>query len=95
MCGSTRSPPRLRRRLGLAAEAAAEAAPGTSGAGRSLEEYVDAVRAERKAGEVGGSWDHANQPTGLTESQWQPGDPIDMPSSRGNYPGFDTARGRY
>jgi hypothetical protein len=87
----------LRRRLGLASEAAAAeaAAAGTSGAGKSLQEYVDAVRAERKAGDVGGSWDHANQPTGLPESQWRPGDPIDMPSSRGNYPPYDTARGRY
>jgi hypothetical protein len=55
----------------------------------SLREYVDTVRKNRKAGEVAGPWDHTNQPRGLPLNQWQPGDPPDMPSSRGNYAPYD------
>ena len=89
----------LRRRLrraGTAAGEAAAAAQGVSGANRTLDEYLDAVRAEVHAGgSVGGKWDHANQPRGLPESRWEPGLPIDMPNSAGAYPVYDVARGRY
>lgn len=89
----------LRRRLGrevLEEGAAGSAAARALGEGRNLDEYLDALRSEQhSAGTVGRSWDYPNQPRGLPDSQWRPGDPIDMPNTRGTYPAYDTARGRY
>jgi hypothetical protein len=67
-----------------------------SGAGRTLDEYLGALRAESHgSGSVGGRWDHAGQPRGLPKARWEPGLPIDMPNSQGAYPTYDTARPRY
>jgi hypothetical protein len=90
----------LRRRLGRgaegAAEAAGDAAHGISGAGRSLDDYVDALRAEPHGpGSVGGRWDHASHPAGRPVGRWEPGMPIDMPNERGAYPAYDLGRSRY
>jgi hypothetical protein len=88
----------LRSRLGRQAleEVATGAGRQAMGAGKTLDEYVDAMRAERhEAGSIGRSWDHQNQPRGLPESKWRPGDPIDMPNSAGTYPAYDVVRKRY
>jgi len=44
-------------------------------------------------GSAGSAWDYARFPR--VSRRWQLGDPIDMPSSAGEYPTFDTARTRY
>ncbi|WP_344120968.1 hypothetical protein [Kocuria aegyptia] len=88
----------LRRRL-RGAEAASDVATGArgvSGANRTLAQYLDALRQEARApGTMPGRWDHANQPRGLPNSQWEPGMPMDMPNTAGNYPTYDIARPRY
>jgi hypothetical protein len=89
---------RLRRQARSSGGAAADAtrAAGTSGAGRTLDDYLGALKAESHGpGSVGGRWDHPNQPRGLADSRWEPGLPIDMPNTRGNYPAYDVARARY
>lgn len=87
---------RLARGAGAAGEVAGAAAHTTSGANRSLSEYIDALRAEsHRAGLGGNRWDHANQPRGLPASKWEPGMPIDMPNTAGGYPPYDLARPRY
>ncbi|MDZ7754073.1 MAG: DUF4157 domain-containing protein [Gammaproteobacteria bacterium] len=89
----------LRRRLGReAVDEGADAARAAHalGEGRNLDEYLQALRAERhEAGTVGRSWDYDHHPQGLPDSRWQPGDPIDMPNTQGTYPAYDRARGRY
>lgn len=90
----------LRRRLGREAieegGAAAGAARAALGEGKTLDEYLAALRSEsHPGGTVGRSWDYQHQPIGLPESKWRPGDPIDMPNTRGTYPTYDTARQRY
>lgn len=90
----------LRRRLGresLEEAATTAGAAGRSlGAGRTLDEYLDALQSESHGhGSVGRAWDYENHPRGLAESQWRPGLPIDMPNTRGTYPAYDTARSRY
>jgi hypothetical protein len=59
-------------------------------------DYLNALRQEvHTAGSVGRGWDHTRFPQAPRGTRWQPGDPIDMPSTSGEYPTFDTARERY
>lgn len=90
--GRTSDPPPTLRAFASTDEIVA----GASGAHRTLDEYLDALRAEsHDAGSVGGKWDHFNQPTGLRNVDWEPGVPIDMPNPAGHYPVYTTARKRY
>lgn len=89
----------LKHRMGR--EALTETGTGAGarealGQGKSLDEYLSALRSERHTpGTVGRTWDYEHQPTGLAESKWEPGLPIDMPNTRGTYPTYGTARERY
>lgn len=59
------------------------------------EDYLNAIRSSRNNPTgVGQSWDSTRFPNG-PNMEWQPGDPIDMPDARGNYPKWDTARPRF
>ena len=46
------------------------------------------------AGSAGEGWDWNRFPEPPSRP-WRPGDPIDMPDARGNYPAYGTARPRY
>jgi Domain of unknown function (DUF4157) len=62
------------------------------------EDYLAAVRKQpQPEGSVGRSWDYSRFPKAPkgAANQWKPGDPIDMPDAKGQYPTFDTARSRY
>lgn len=60
-------------------------------------EYLQALRDEtHTAGGVGRGWDHQRFPQAPPGEQWRPGDPIDMPSSTGDYVQYNnTARPRW
>jgi hypothetical protein len=65
---------------------------------KNEQDYLAALRNDpQNAGRVGRSWDYGRFPKALKgrAGQWKPGDPIDMPDAKGNYPSYDTARGRY
>lgn len=67
-------------------------------AASTVDTYLSALRTRpHRAGSAGIGWDYSRfrtAPRGRG-GMWQPGDPIDMPSSAGVYPTYDTARSRY
>ena len=86
----------LRRRLGRRAldeGATGAAAREVLGQGKTLDEYLAALRSETHgSGSIGRAWDYNNQPRGLPSARWEPGFPIDMPNKRGTYPGYSAER---
>jgi hypothetical protein len=62
----------------------------------NADDYLRALRDETHiAGSPGARWDHGRFPSAPTGERWRVGDPIDMPSTGGEYPLYKVARERY